>query len=72
MKLASKMMEVMDQNLGLPKGYIKKALNEGMEDGEETTFFGKVKCDNTLTMEGISSGVFGCPFVPHTTSGFRF
>ena len=56
----------------MPKGYIKKALNEGMEDGEETAFFGKVKCDNTLTMEGISSGVFGCPFVPHTTSGFRF
>ncbi|XP_010471925.1 PREDICTED: 1-aminocyclopropane-1-carboxylate oxidase 5 [Camelina sativa] len=39
-KLASKMMEVMDENLGLPKGYIKKAFNEGMEDGEETAFFG--------------------------------
>ncbi|CAN6936528.1 unnamed protein product [Brassica oleracea] len=39
-KLASKMMEVMDENLGLRKGYIKKAFNEGMEDGEETAFFG--------------------------------
>ncbi|XP_018464940.1 1-aminocyclopropane-1-carboxylate oxidase 5 [Raphanus sativus] len=39
-KLASKMMEMMDENLGLPKGYIKKAFNEGMEDGEETAFFG--------------------------------
>ncbi|CAE5964439.1 unnamed protein product [Arabidopsis arenosa] len=39
-KLASKMMEVMDENLGLPKGYIKKAFNEGIEDGEETAFFG--------------------------------
>ncbi|CAA7013437.1 unnamed protein product [Microthlaspi erraticum] len=39
-KLASKMMEVMDENLGLAKGYIKKAFNEGMEDGEETAFFG--------------------------------
>ncbi|KAF3517850.1 hypothetical protein DY000_02064163 [Brassica cretica] len=41
-KLASKMMEVMDENLGLPKGYIKKAFSEGMEeDGEEeTAFFG--------------------------------
>uniref|UniRef100_M4DGQ0 aminocyclopropanecarboxylate oxidase n=1 Tax=Brassica campestris TaxID=3711 RepID=M4DGQ0_BRACM len=29
------------RNLGLPKGYIKKAFNEGMEeDGEETAFFG--------------------------------
>ncbi|KAJ0241459.1 hypothetical protein HA466_0218520 [Hirschfeldia incana] len=39
-KLANKMMEVMDENLGLPKGYIKKAFYEGMEDGEETAFFG--------------------------------
>ncbi|XP_010537369.1 PREDICTED: 1-aminocyclopropane-1-carboxylate oxidase 5 [Tarenaya hassleriana] len=39
-KLAGKMMEVMDENLALPKGYIKKAFNEGMEDGEETAFFG--------------------------------
>ncbi|VVA95588.1 unnamed protein product [Arabis nemorensis] len=39
-KLASKMMEVMDENLGLPKGYMKKAFNEGMGDGEETAFFG--------------------------------
>uniref|UniRef100_A0A1J3D7S1 aminocyclopropanecarboxylate oxidase n=1 Tax=Noccaea caerulescens TaxID=107243 RepID=A0A1J3D7S1_NOCCA len=39
-KLASRMMEVMDENLGLAKGYIKKTFNEGMEDGEETAFFG--------------------------------
>ncbi|XP_043720733.1 1-aminocyclopropane-1-carboxylate oxidase 5-like [Telopea speciosissima] len=34
-KLAEKLMEVMDENLGLPKGYIKKALN-----GEDKAFFG--------------------------------
>ena len=35
-KLASKVMEVMDENLGLPKGYIKKAF-----DGEgDDAFFG--------------------------------
>lgn len=38
-KLAEKVMEVMDENLGLPKGYIKKAFNGGAEDGE-TAFFG--------------------------------
>ncbi|KAL7596014.1 1-aminocyclopropane-1-carboxylate oxidase 5 [Lactuca sativa] len=36
-ELAEKMMEVMDENLGLPKGYIKKAFNGG--EGE-TAFFG--------------------------------
>ncbi|CAN6930218.1 unnamed protein product [Brassica oleracea] len=39
-KLASKMMVVMDENLGLLKGYIKKTFTEGMDDGEDTTFFG--------------------------------
>ncbi|KAK9270583.1 hypothetical protein L1049_026164 [Liquidambar formosana] len=37
-KLAVKVMEVMDENLGLPKGYIKKAFNGG--DDEDTAFFG--------------------------------
>ncbi|GFS37615.1 2-oxoglutarate (2OG) and Fe(II)-dependent oxygenase superfamily protein [Actinidia rufa] len=37
-KLAERVMEVMDENLGLPKGYIKKAFNGG--DGEENAFFG--------------------------------
>lgn len=36
-KLAENIMEVMDENLGLPKGYIKKALNDGDEDN---AFFG--------------------------------
>lgn len=36
-KLAVKVMEVMDENLGLPKGYIKKAFNGGEEDN---AFFG--------------------------------
>ncbi|PQQ02309.1 hypothetical protein Pyn_24375 [Prunus yedoensis var. nudiflora] len=31
-KLAERIMEVMDENLGLPKGYIKKAFNGGEED----------------------------------------
>lgn len=38
-KLAIKLMEVMDENLGLPKGYIKKAFNGG-EEVEESAFFG--------------------------------
>ncbi|KAL2503618.1 1-aminocyclopropane-1-carboxylate oxidase 5 [Abeliophyllum distichum] len=37
-KLAVKMMEVMDENLGLPKGYIKKAFDGAGEN--ETAFFG--------------------------------
>ncbi|GFY96554.1 2-oxoglutarate (2OG) and Fe(II)-dependent oxygenase superfamily protein [Actinidia rufa] len=37
-KLAEKVMEVMDENLGLPKGYIQKAFNG--EDGEQNAFFG--------------------------------
>ncbi|KAK9096173.1 hypothetical protein Sjap_021670 [Stephania japonica] len=36
--LAAKVMEVMDENLGLPKGYIKNALNGG--EGIEDAFFG--------------------------------
>ncbi|KAL2467771.1 1-aminocyclopropane-1-carboxylate oxidase 5 [Forsythia ovata] len=37
-KLAVKVMEVMDENLGLPKGYIKKAFDGAGEN--ETAFFG--------------------------------
>ncbi|PIN22013.1 Iron/ascorbate family oxidoreductase [Handroanthus impetiginosus] len=37
-KLAHKVMEVMDENLGLPKGYIRKAFNSGEEDN--AAFFG--------------------------------
>ncbi|CAL1412531.1 unnamed protein product [Linum trigynum] len=37
-KLADQVMEVMDENLGLPKGYIKNAFNSG--NGEEEAFFG--------------------------------
>ncbi|KAJ8773362.1 hypothetical protein K2173_028539 [Erythroxylum novogranatense] len=36
-KLAERLMEVMDENLGLPKGYIKNAFNNG---GEDNAFFG--------------------------------
>ncbi|XVF36979.1 hypothetical protein REPUB_Repub19eG0105500 [Reevesia pubescens] len=36
-KLAEKVMEVMDENLGLPKGYIKKAFDDGEGDN---AFFG--------------------------------
>ncbi|KAK2443937.1 1-aminocyclopropane-1-carboxylate oxidase [Trifolium repens] len=36
-KLAESLTDVMDENLGLPKGYIKKALNGGEEDN---AFFG--------------------------------
>lgn len=39
-KLTEKIMEVMDENLGLPKGYIKKALNDG--DGDNAFFGTKV------------------------------
>ncbi|KAL8459451.1 hypothetical protein ACS0TY_036804 [Phlomoides rotata] len=37
--LAVKVMEVMDENLGLPKGYINKAFNGG-EDTTDAAFFG--------------------------------
>ncbi|KAK9757504.1 hypothetical protein RND81_01G166700 [Saponaria officinalis] len=42
-KLAEKMMEIMDENLGLPKGYINKAFNNGDSDHknpENAAFFG--------------------------------
>lgn len=39
-KLAEKLMEIMDENLGLPKGYIKKAFNG--EEGEKAFFGTKV------------------------------
>ena len=40
-KLAEKVMEVMDENLGLPKGYIMKAFNSGGEgEGDNKAFFG--------------------------------
>ncbi|GMN45526.1 hypothetical protein TIFTF001_014716 [Ficus carica] len=38
-KLAEKVMEVMDENLGLPKGYIKTAFNGG-SGGDNKAFFG--------------------------------
>ncbi|KAL6952687.1 aminocyclopropanecarboxylate oxidase [Sarracenia purpurea var. burkii] len=56
-KLANKVMEVMDENLGLPKGYIKKAFNGG--DGEDdAAFFGtKVShyppCPHPETVNGL-------------------
>ncbi|XP_057795428.1 1-aminocyclopropane-1-carboxylate oxidase 5-like [Salvia miltiorrhiza] len=37
-KLAMRVMEAMDENLGLPKGYMKRAFNGGEE--EEEAFFG--------------------------------
>ncbi|KAL6211990.1 hypothetical protein ACLB2K_017213 [Fragaria x ananassa] len=37
-KLAERVMEVMDENLGLPKGYMKKAFNGG--EGVDDAFFG--------------------------------
>ncbi|MFS7938523.1 putative aminocyclopropanecarboxylate oxidase [Helianthus anomalus] len=39
-KLTEKVMEVMDENLGIPKGYIKKVLNGG--EGEKAFFGTKV------------------------------
>ncbi|XP_073047161.1 1-aminocyclopropane-1-carboxylate oxidase 5-like [Primulina eburnea] len=40
-KLAIKVMEAMDENLGLPKGYINKAFNGGEEEEEvNSAFFG--------------------------------
>ncbi|KAL3504267.1 hypothetical protein ACH5RR_034108 [Cinchona calisaya] len=38
-KLAETLMEIMDENLGLQKGYIKRAFNGGEEE-QETAFFG--------------------------------
>ncbi|KVH87938.1 hypothetical protein Ccrd_024713 [Cynara cardunculus var. scolymus] len=39
-KLAEKLMEAMDENLGIPKGYIQKTFNGG--DGEKAFFGTKV------------------------------
>ncbi|KAK8572318.1 hypothetical protein V6N13_047922 [Hibiscus sabdariffa] len=56
-KLAEKVMEVMDENLGLPKGYIKKAF-DGTGEGKNTAFFGtKVShyppCPNPEKVTGL-------------------
>ncbi|KAL4272661.1 hypothetical protein GQ457_13G021700 [Hibiscus cannabinus] len=56
-KLAEKVMEVMDENLGLPEGYIKKAF-DGTGEGENTAFFGtKVShyppCPNPEKVTGL-------------------
>ncbi|KAL5145521.1 1-aminocyclopropane-1-carboxylate oxidase 5 [Glycine soja] len=54
-KLAEKLMEVMDENLGLTKGYIKKALNGG--DGENAFFGTKVShyppCPHPELVKGL-------------------
>ncbi|KAJ8531160.1 hypothetical protein K7X08_026594 [Anisodus acutangulus] len=55
--LAERVMEVMDENLGLPKGYIKKAFNNG-KNGSENPFFGtKVShyppCPNPEMVNGL-------------------
>lgn len=54
-KLAERLMEVMDENLGLPKGYIKKALNGG--EGQNAFFGTKVShyppCPNPELVNGL-------------------
>ncbi|KAJ9566801.1 hypothetical protein OSB04_002767 [Centaurea solstitialis] len=54
-KLAEKLMEVMDENLGIPKGYIKKAFNGG--EGEKAFFGTKVShyppCPNPEMVNGL-------------------
>ncbi|CAN1234555.1 1-aminocyclopropane-1-carboxylate oxidase 5 [Linum perenne] len=55
--LAEKVMSVMDENLGLPKGYIKKAFNNG-ENEQSSAFFGtKVShyppCPNPDKVSGL-------------------
>lgn len=54
-KLAERVMEVMDENLGLPKGYIKKAFNGG--DGDSAFFGTKVShyppCPNPELVNGL-------------------
>lgn len=54
-KLAERVMEVMDENLGLPKGYIKKAINGG--EGENAFFGTKVShyppCPNPEFVNGL-------------------
>lgn len=55
-KLAARVMEVMDENLGLPKGYIKEAFNGGKE-GEHAFFGTKVShyppCPNPELVTGL-------------------
>ncbi|XP_059280257.1 1-aminocyclopropane-1-carboxylate oxidase 5 [Lycium ferocissimum] len=59
--LAERVMQVMDENLGLQKGYIKKAFNnigEEAEEGSENAFFGtKVShyppCPNPEMVNGL-------------------
>ncbi|XP_034675228.1 1-aminocyclopropane-1-carboxylate oxidase 5 [Vitis riparia] len=54
-KLAEKVMEVMDENLGLPKGYIKKAFNDG--EGDNAFFGTKVShyppCPHSELLNGL-------------------
>ncbi|XP_054798763.1 1-aminocyclopropane-1-carboxylate oxidase 5 [Prosopis cineraria] len=54
-KLAEQVMEVMEENLGLPKGYMKKALNGG--DGNNAFFGTKVShyppCPNPELIYGL-------------------
>ncbi|KAF7829804.1 1-aminocyclopropane-1-carboxylate oxidase 5 [Senna tora] len=54
-KLAERVMEVMDENLGLPKGYMKKAFNKG--DGDNPFFGTKVShypaCPNPELVNGL-------------------
>ncbi|KAH0747380.1 hypothetical protein KY285_009037 [Solanum tuberosum] len=55
--LAKQLMEIMDENLGLPKGYINKSFNNG-EEGSENAFFGtKVShyppCPNPEMVNGL-------------------
>ncbi|MBA0751839.1 hypothetical protein Gogos_000736 [Gossypium gossypioides] len=54
-KLAEKVMQVMDENLGLPKGYIRKALNDG--DGDNAFFGTKVShyppCPHLERVKGL-------------------
>ncbi|KAK5842729.1 hypothetical protein F383_02962 [Gossypium arboreum] len=54
-KFAEKVMQVMDENLGLPKGYIRKALNDG--DGDNAFFGTKVShyppCPHPERVKGL-------------------
>ncbi|KAH0714577.1 hypothetical protein KY284_007482 [Solanum tuberosum] len=55
--LAKQVMEIMDENLGLPKGYINKTFNND-EEGSENAFFGtKVShyppCPNPEMVNGL-------------------
>ncbi|GJR46467.1 1-aminocyclopropane-1-carboxylate oxidase 5-like protein [Tanacetum coccineum] len=54
-KLSEKLMEVMDENLGIPKGYIKKAFNGG--EGDKAFFGTKVShyppCSHPEMVNGL-------------------